>query len=281
VHGRPTISLTRAPTHPRLRGLVEQLWAVGLTHELGDEWMLPSGRIHVALRPCATPICIDGQRLAPAVVGGLRTRAYVRQPTRPGSAGSIRSVGAVLAPGAAAALLGVPAGALRGCHVELSDLWGSGAQALLDTLIDAGDDQAELLIRFEAALLARLDAQPHAIDAPMQTAAAAMAAGVGVATIASELGLSERRLRDRFQAAIGLGPRDYARVARLNRLLRLAKSQQSWAELALAAGYCDQAHMCREFRALTGMTPSRYRPGASPLHVPLPNRPSQTPALVA
>src|SRR5690606_17549574 len=133
------------------------------------------------------------------------------------------------------------------------------------------------------ALLARLDAQPHAIDAPMQTAAAAMAAGVGVATIAGELGLSERRLRDRFQAAIGLGPRDYARVAPLNRLLPRAAHEpdQSWAELALAAGYCDQAHMCREFRALTGMTPSRYRPGASPLHVPLPNRPSQTPATMA
>ena len=38
-----------------------------------------------------------------------------------------------------------------------------------------------------------------------------------------------------------------------------ANPRVAWANLALSAGFSDQAHLVREFRALSGLTPGQYR----------------------
>ena len=89
---------SRPPRHPQLRALVELLW-LGHGESWGSELMLPSARIHLAVRACGTAIDIDGVRRSAAVIGGLRTRSYVRR-----LPGAVASAGLVLAPGAAARL---------------------------------------------------------------------------------------------------------------------------------------------------------------------------------
>ncbi|MGH6690231.1 MAG: helix-turn-helix domain-containing protein [Gammaproteobacteria bacterium] len=55
-------------------------------------------------------------------------------------------------------------------------------------------------------------------------------------------------------------PKRYSRVRRFQRALALATLPRPrpvpWAELALAAGYFDQAHLCRDWRKLTGLSPA-------------------------
>jgi transcriptional regulator GlxA family with amidase domain len=41
-------------------------------------------------------------------------------------------------------------------------------------------------------------------------------------------------------------------------------SRASLADVALAAGYADQAHMTRDFRAITGFTPAQHLATARP-----------------
>jgi AraC-like DNA-binding protein len=36
-----------------------------------------------------------------------------------------------------------------------------------------------------------------------------------------------------------------------------------WAEVAMEHGYYDQAHLIHDFRELTGLTPTAYRPRAA------------------
>jgi transcriptional regulator GlxA family with amidase domain len=79
-----------------------------------------------------------------------------------------------------------------------------------------------------------------------------------VAALANELGLSERQLNRRFVAAVGYGPKLLQRVFRLQAFVRLASQQprRGLADLAAAAGYADQAHLCRDCQALAAAPPS-------------------------
>lgn len=58
--------------------------------------------------------------------------------------------------------------------------------------------------------------------------------------------------------ATGLRPSSYARIARVQRAVRLTlKNGWTWTSAAYEAGFSDQAHLAREVRALTGSWPSR------------------------
>ena len=57
-----------------------------------------------------------------------------------------------------------------------------------------------------------------------------------------------------------MGPKFFARLVRFQRFVRaLAGRLRPWPRGAgVTAGYCDQAHLIREFRALAGETPGRF-----------------------
>jgi transcriptional regulator GlxA family with amidase domain len=83
---------------------------------------------------------------------------------------------------------------------------------------------------------------------------------ISVRALAAKLGLGERRLQQLFALHVGLSPRAWGRLARLQGCLRLLRERpgSGWAETALEAGYYDQAHLANEFRALCGLTPSSF-----------------------
>jgi AraC-like DNA-binding protein len=86
----------------------------------------------------------------------------------------------------------------------------------------------------------------------------------GIAALAGQTGWSDRHLRGRFRAQIGLSPKEAARVIRFDRSRRLLGRRirggrpPGLAELAAAGGYYDQAHLDREFRALGGCSPTAW-----------------------
>lgn len=85
--------------------------------------------------------------------------------------------------------------------------------------------------------------------------------------------LSHRSFVANFTHAVGMSPKRYASVARFQQVLQAihAGTPVSLCEVVQAAGYSDQAHMNREFRQYTGMTPTQYRKHAPAAahHVPL------------
>jgi AraC-like DNA-binding protein len=84
-----------------------------------------------------------------------------------------------------------------------------------------------------------------------------------VSVVAAELGLSARQLQRRVSAAAGYGPKLLARVLRFQRLQALAPA--TLLELALEAGYADQAHMTAEVGLLAGLSPVRFLKDRSPM----------------
>jgi AraC-like DNA-binding protein len=80
-----------------------------------------------------------------------------------------------------------------------------------------------------------------------------------VASVAKEVGVTERHLRRLLLDHTGLGPRSVQRIGRLQRFLHFADNEwptTTLGVLAALAGYSDQAHLTREVRELTGSTPT-------------------------
>lgn len=111
-------------------------------------------------------------------------------------------------------------------------------------------------------LLAR-HCESHPIDARIEAAAARISSSCGRARIdalARSAGMSMRGFQTCFHSAVGLAPKEFARLERLQATLRaLDAHQSSIANLAVDRGFADQAHATRELRRMTGLTPARLR----------------------
>ena len=119
---------------------------------------------------------------------------------------------------------------------------------------------AEEAVAVLASTLLRLRASDCEPTAPTTAALDAVRRSEGAwpcERIADRAGISLRHLRRQVHDATGVSPKKYARTLRLIRSMRIADglSRPPWADVAAAAGYCDQSHLIRECVAATGSTP--------------------------
>lgn len=170
-----------------------------------------------------------------------------------------------LTPLGARMLLGLPAGELAGCVVELGALLGPVAGELVDRLRSARSwtDRFAELDRVLGRVAERRPGTGPGPPPELGWAWRRLSAGhgrVGVETLAREVGWSRRHLSARFRREFGLSPTVAGRVMRFevaHRLLR-APERPALADVAARAGFYDQAHLHREWRELAGCTPSRW-----------------------
>lgn len=79
--------------------------------------------------------------------------------------------------------------------------------------------------------------------------------------LAARVGVSHKHLDALFRSAVGVSPRKLHRILRFHDVvtwLQRRPRPPAWAALALRAGFADQSHLIREFRALAGQTPSDF-----------------------
>jgi methylphosphotriester-DNA--protein-cysteine methyltransferase len=231
------------PPRAELREFVRAVWSLDSAGRT-TEAVLPDGCIDIVWRDGFGLVCA-GPDTGPVTV--QRPAATV--------------IGVRFRPGAAPAMLGVPADALRDLRTPLADLWGPAADRLEERIAAAPTTRARHEI-LQAHLVSRLPtvARPDRVV----TAAVAMLNANGlrhVNGLGDAIGISERQLRRRFHATVGYGPKTLARILRLQRMLALASrgelARVGLAGIALAAGYADQAHMTAECTRLAGNPPAR------------------------
>lgn len=192
-------------------------------------------------------------------VVGPRTRALLKD-----AMGFERAVVVQFKPGWSTPLVGLPAHALTDRYVELEEAWGAPARDLVFDLLRAGD-VPEMIDRLARAFALAV----HPIKEPSSARLARRAVRLleegrsSVESVACQLGVTARHLRRAFAENIGIGPKAFARSARLQRALRLAQSSDDWSRVAVDAGYYDQAHLITDFQALVGLTPTAFARRAS------------------
>lgn len=243
---------------PPLDEIVECLWALSDAPGHARERIVPSGTVELVINLHEDAFRIHGsaegaeRRFRGALVSGCYRSAFEID-TR----AHARIVGVHFKPGGAARLLGTPAGELANAHVGLEALWGRRAAELRERLCAAATarQRFELL---EQALIARMPDQPQPRDAVGAALVALEQPGVEVGGVARALGLSHRHFIEIFVEDVGMSPKRYAMVRRFQRALAAAIQSPSpaWARIALAHGYYDQAHLCRDWVELAGISPS-------------------------
>jgi AraC-like DNA-binding protein len=253
----------RARPHPALAGLVlgyagyREHSAVPLRRR-----EVPSGLCPVVLS-LAPPIRLHGPA-GPVVrrsfLAGMHDAAVVAEFT-----GTQAGVQVDLSPLGVYVLLGRPLPELTNRAPALDELGVPALAALPDQLgADAGG--ARRLARVNAVLLRLLAASAARPDPEVTWAWRRLVHSAGscdVGRLAAGCGWSRRHLLTRFREQVGLSPKAAARALRFRHAAELlvpsdARARPSVAEVASVAGYADQSHMVREFRALASCTPSRY-----------------------
>jgi len=188
-------------------------------------------------------------------------------------------------PGGPSALLPVPIHELHNAHVPLDSLWGRFAGEVRERLLAVETpeqrlDVLESTLLVQALLferrsrgLKRHPAVSFAIDRFVHGECSAGSRLDAVAEVVGQTGFSSKHFIDIFRREVGLTPKLFCRVRRFQRVLEsIAGGREiEWTEVALEAGYFDQAHFIHDFRAFSGINPSTYvqaRP-KYPGHVPI------------
>lgn len=264
------MQLTRPPP-PHLRPFVRLMWASApdgtpAKRPGAREHALPTGGMHLVFRLGGPPLRLfrggadaQGFTVGYAMVGGARSAFFVRDVSV-----ETPSVGVMLQPGAARRLLGAPEDALADRHTPLDALWGQDADFALEQLHGTASLARQLAI-VEALLTARLALRPmHGLHPAVAHALAGLSAGSTIGALVKHSGYSHRRFIALFRGMTGLAPKQYARMLRFDRVLAqfAIEPTRPWVDLALQAGYSDQAHFNRDFLAIAGMPPQAYRRAA-------------------
>ena len=224
-----------------LRGQVACLWmSVIPDRPQGSGLILPDG--------CSDLIWEQG---AGASVAGPDTGPFTAGDPAPGAV----IVGVRFRPAAGGQVLGLPLSELRDKRVPLADVLRARDPS---TGLSSGLTPAAAAARL-LDLAGRLITDGGTDHAIARAATLLRDPAVRTEEVADRVGLSERQLRRRSQAAAGYGPKTLQRVLRFQRFVRLLDASPVLPDLADAAvrtGYADQPHLTRECRALSGQTPA-------------------------
>jgi AraC family transcriptional regulator len=82
---------------------------------------------------------------------------------------------------------------------------------------------------------------------------------IKLSDLAALLDISQFHFSHLFKQALGTSPYQYLMQQRIERAKQLLKTERSIMEIALECGFNSHSHLSKQFRQLTGMTPTAYR----------------------
>jgi AraC-like DNA-binding protein len=258
---RPVLNHHIRPVSPPLGPYVEHLWMV--QGQLPVSWrnmILPDGAMELIINlgdpqrlcPLDNPrrhtvfrhSWISGERSAPIVIDEI---------------GFIHLIGIRLRAGGAWPFLGIPLREFSDQVIELESVLGGEISDLRDRIGEAKSDDARFdLVEGWLRMRRRLPPTPavrYALDVIQRGADSSR-----IGRMADEIGISHKHLLREFDRCVGLTPKVFARLCAFQRVIQSVgqKSAVDWAGMAASCGYYDQAHLIREFRSFSGLTPANY-----------------------
>jgi transcriptional regulator GlxA family with amidase domain len=83
---------------------------------------------------------------------------------------------------------------------------------------------------------------------------------LAIRDVAREAGLSQRRFIQLFAREVGMSPKLFCRVRRFRLALETVRQAAvpNWAQVAVDCGDYDQAHLIKDFRFFSNLSPTEY-----------------------
>ncbi|HET6432515.1 helix-turn-helix domain-containing protein [Dyella sp.] len=254
--------LQHRPPAP-LDHLIESIWDWDMPlaeHRLERVLPKPGAQLIINLHEDETRTYTDDAerrcvRASGSVLGGPVMSSQIID-----SAEQVRVMGVVFRPGGAHALTGEHQQPMLGRDIDLDALFGTAARQLRQRLLET--PSAARRIALLQAWLSRQRRGP-ALDPAVAHVLAALdrvPQWARIAPLVKETGLSEDRFGERFRRHVGMGPKRYARLQRFRAVLVQVHRVRTvdWCRVAADGGFTDQAHLVREFRAFSGLTPTAF-----------------------
>jgi AraC-like DNA-binding protein len=248
---------------PPLSELVDYFWLFAGGQAARKERIVPSGTIELVINLRHDDLRIHDpaqperyERFSGAVTSGTYSRVFIVDAMQHES-----MFGVHFKPGGAFPLLGALASELTDSHADLADLWGRSALELRERLCAVSTPRDRFQV-MEEVLTHRLrrSAKRHSAIPIALGAFGPAGTRASIRDVAREVGLCQRRFIQVFSAQVGLTPKLFCRLLRLQRARTLAEQIErlDWGQLASACGYFDQSHLIRDFQEFSGLTPTEY-----------------------
>jgi AraC-like DNA-binding protein len=225
----------------------------GLVINLGEPFFLGFGQNHMA-------------KFVDCRLFGSQTRNLLAKHVR----GKTDILAVKFNPGQLTRFFDVPAIELTDTSVTMHDLWGKFGKELEQRLL-AKKDIFQIIRTLDDTFI-KLLLNEKAFDDRVSVALHMIWSSKGqvrIEALADTLGFSQRHLDRRFLEYVGLTPKRMCRIARFISVFTMMNTTQglNWADLAVASGYSDQAHLVRECKYFTGRSPLAYlKSRSSPEH---------------
>jgi AraC-like DNA-binding protein len=184
--------------------------------------------------------------------------------------GPLGAILVYLRPEAAVRILGVPLGEFADSKVDLKNVFSVREVTLLEEMLAEARDSGTRIAFLESFLLRQLRrAEPESLACRAAVCLQRHPA-LSVRELAMKLDISERHLSRCFRTTFGIGPKRFARTARVEKILAARREGAAWDDIACTLGFADQAHMIRDFNDMVGQSPHDFFRVARTAKMPAP-----------
>lgn len=168
---------------------------------------------------------------------------------------------AVFHPFGSSSLLRIPAIELKNQILDLEIFYPSESRIISDQIINSIDVFSRIQT-IENFLITKLKVQNPSLNLASQAIQLINqnSGNLSIIELTSFLKVSERHLQRSFAEHIGVSPKRYSGIIRIQHFLKLLRSNsnQNLTHLTYSCGFYDQAHLIREMKNVSGITPGQY-----------------------
>jgi len=221
---------------------------------------LPDGNIELLINLGAPVIHSDAEKgtfqMPQALVGGLHTAHFFLKYT-----GHVYLVGAFVKPGAATILLNDRTETYKKAFAPAHLLFPAEIDPLTKQLrrLSRPTEIAKVLESFLVPKFVSRD-EPRYFGNIQKTIEVIEASegSISLRNLHEMAYMSERNYRGIFTEYVGFSPKEYVRITRAKKVLRLLRSGTPIFDVAIQLGYYDPAHLSKDFAGIAGIPPSKF-----------------------